>query len=165
MKSKKSINIWIFTQLAIFFIVAGFSGCSSEGDMQVRHNSEFRRIMVSGRVIDVEIADTKKKREKGLSGRKSLDDDSGMFFEFPGADRRVFWMKGCRIDLDIAYLDSKGIIREIRAMKKENENIPDNLLRSYESKSDDIMYALEMNAGWFKRNKISVGDKVTNITH
>ncbi len=119
---------------------------------------ETRKIQI-GKVknILVEIADTEEKQERGLMFRKSLPKDQGMLFIFEIERPLSFWMKNTFIDLSIAYINANKEIIDIQDMKSTNSmqiNFP-NYPSKYPAK-----YALEMNLGWFKKNKISVGQKV-----
>jgi uncharacterized membrane protein (UPF0127 family) len=68
-----------------------------------------------------------------------------------------FWMKNTRIPLSIAYIDANRAIIDIQDMvpASDIEKFPP----SYPSKKP-AQYALEMNLGWFVKNKIKVGDKI-----
>ena len=137
-------------------------------DKTINAKKEFgqcRVIIIGNLAVNVELADTNQKRAKGLSGRKELKKNEGMLFIFPKTGRYTFWMKGCYIDLDIAFITTDGIIQEIYSMKKEPLNMPDEYLRTYTPHSDRIKYALELNCGWFKENNIMPGRKITILSH
>jgi len=68
------------------------------------------------RVFEVEIAATDARRERGLMGRESLGKQSGMLFVYREPGPRSFWMKGCLIGLDIAFLDSGGRILRVATL-------------------------------------------------
>jgi uncharacterized membrane protein (UPF0127 family) len=100
--------------------------------------------------ISAEIADTPATMERGLMFRDSLPADSGMLFVFGSPQQASFWMRNTSIPLSIAYLDTEGRILEIHDMFPYDETpVP-----SYSAK---VSYALEMNQGWFKRQKITPG--------
>lgn len=101
-------------------------------------------------------------RALGLSKRPRLDWNAGMLFVFPDARQRTFWMVDCFFDLDIAYLDPNGVVRDIQTMVIE-PGVPPERLRRYPSRTDDIMYALETNRGWMNANGLRVGDTVHAI--
>ncbi|HPS59065.1 MAG TPA: DUF192 domain-containing protein [Spirochaetota bacterium] len=108
----------------------------------------------SGKIpISIEIADTQPEKEKGLMFRSSLPYDRGMLFVFDSERSLSFWMKNTYIPLDIAYISSKGIINEIYRMEPLDYSIV------YPSKKP-AKYALEVNAGWFKKNGIEPGMKL-----
>jgi uncharacterized membrane protein (UPF0127 family) len=101
----------------------------------------------------VEVADNEPKRKYGLMNRKSLGQDEGMLFVFPQSALQSFWMKNTLIPLDLAYFTSEGILTETFTME------PNQTEEVYNSASK-VMYALELNAGTFKKNNIRKGDKL-----
>jgi uncharacterized membrane protein (UPF0127 family) len=112
--------------------------------------------------LSIEIADDESERVQGLSRRVSMGWDQGMLFSFPDAARRSFWMIDCHFDLDIAYISPDGTIRDIQAMAIQPGAAPEQL-RRYPSASADIMYALEVNRGWFAARGVRVGDRLPGI--
>lgn len=121
------------------------------------------KLAIGKATLSVEIVDNDSLRTLGLSDRKSMDWNSGMLFVFPDAQRRNFWMIDCWFDLDIAYLDARGTIRDIQAMRIEPGVAPERLAR-YPSATDDIVYALEVNRGWMTANNVRIGDRIPSVT-
>lgn len=112
------------------------------------------------KVVSVELATTNEQMQRGLMGRKSLHKDSGMLFIFNDEQVRYFWMKDTIIDLSIAYIDKNGVvvdIQEMKSTKADDMNPP-----SYPSQQP-AQYALEMTKGWFKKNGIKLGSKMTRV--
>ena len=118
-----------------------------------------KQITLAGKKLTVEIAETSKQQEIGLMFRQSMGTDEGMLFIFKSEETRFFWMKNTLIDLSIAYFDKNGTLVDIQEMKS-GRGVPDAALPSYPS-AKPAKYALEMNKGWFQKNKIKVGDKIT----
>lgn len=110
------------------------------------------RLQISDKIIDVEISDTEQSRAMGLMHRKSLKENSGMLFIFKDEQRLSFWMKNTIIPLSIAYISRSGEIKEIHQMYPLDEQSV--------SSTRSVMYALEMNQGWFKKNNVSVGEYI-----
>ncbi|MEH7114380.1 DUF192 domain-containing protein [Neobacillus niacini] len=108
--------------------------------------------------LTVHVADTQKKREKGLMFVRKLPENEGMLFVFSGKTYGGFWMKNTLIPLSIAFLDSDGRILKILDMMpcKEDE------CPTYDPKLF-YHYALEVNFGWFEKNQIKEGDYVTFV--
>lgn len=102
--------------------------------------------------LNVEIASNERDREKGLMFRMSMPEDSGMLFVFEKDQRLSFWMKNTYLPLDIAFIDSKGIIKDIYQMRPLDISV-------FYNSSSEVRYALEVNQWWFARNGISVGDR------
>ena len=102
--------------------------------------------------IWVEVAQTPEARSRGLMGRKHLRKDEGMLFTFSTEDYHGFWMKDTLIPLSIAFIDKDGRVVWITDMKPLtlDSHIPPR----------PILYALEMNKGWFASHKVKVGDVV-----
>lgn len=117
-----------------------------------------KKISLNGRNFVVEVAETTAQHERGLMFREKLGEDEGMLFIFKNEETRFFWMKNTLIDLSIAYFDKNGSLIDIQEMKS-GKGIPDYQLPSYPS-SGPAKFALEMNKGWFARNKIKVGSKL-----
>ncbi len=131
--------------------------------------------------LSVELATTSSEREWGLMGRTSLPENSGMFFIYHPAQKLNFWMFNTFIDLSIAYIDSNYTIREIYFMKAYPDKMDPNrpvkklsdidkywhwgpektFFREHSTPSKgEYPYALEVNAGWFDRHHIKIGDKI-----
>lgn len=110
--------------------------------------------------LDVEVARTSGQRQRGLMGRESLPADHGMLFMYSReqSGRNGFWMFQTLIPLDIAFINREGTIVAIRTMQPCGSSSPSDC-RSY---TPDTPYAaaLEVNAGYFAKRGIRVGDCV-----
>jgi uncharacterized membrane protein (UPF0127 family) len=109
-------------------------------------------IQINSQKLSVEYANTFEQRAKGLMFRKSLCEDCGMLFNFKPAKQASIWMKNTFIPLDVAFIDSKGVITDIKPLQ------PHDLTSVSASKV--VKYALEMNQGWFAAHDIHVGDEL-----
>jgi uncharacterized protein len=103
--------------------------------------------------LTVQVADTPKKRDKGLMFVEELPENEGMLFVFSGETYSGFWMKNTFIPLSIAFLDSDGKILKILDMVPCKEDI----CPTYDPELF-YHYALEVNRGWYKKNQIMEGD-------
>jgi uncharacterized membrane protein (UPF0127 family) len=103
--------------------------------------------------LSTEIASTPKEGEIGLMYRRSMPDNSGMFFVLP-LGRATFWMKDTLIPLSIAFLDKQGVVLELHDMKAMDTSIT-------ASDSDQVAYAIETNLHWFALNGVKPGMKIT----
>ncbi|MCS7205753.1 MAG: DUF192 domain-containing protein [Leptospiraceae bacterium] len=102
-------------------------------------------IKINEHSLLVELAVTQEQRQKGLMYRNHLHENEGMLFVFPYEDYHSFWMKNTFIPLDIGFFDKEGFLTEVQTMKPNTE-------KTY-TPSEPIMYAVEVNSGWFaKRN-------------
>ena len=107
-------------------------------------------LYIKDKEIRVEVARTPEERAKGLMGRGSLGKEEGMLFIFEKEEIHGFWMKNTLIPLSIAFIDKKGTIVWITEMNP--------LTLSVHSPPRPVLYALEMNKGWFAANGIKAGD-------
>jgi len=98
----------------------------------------------------LEIADTEKKRSYGLMNREEIMVDNGMLFIWDKSEKRNFWMKNTLLNLDLFFINLKGIIVGIyrNAKALDQKNISSN---------EKVTFVLEMNAGELKSQ---VGDKL-----
>ena len=111
------------------------------------------QVQVKKNVYGLEYANTFELRAQGLMHREDMCQSCGMLFNFQQVKRAGMWMKNTLIPLDVAFINPDGKITDIKAMK------PHDL--STTSSSEPVLYAWEMNQGWFAQNRIQVGDTVT----
>lgn len=110
-------------------------------------------IVINQISLQVEYADTRELRNRGLMYRKSMCDDCGMLFNFQYEYPAGMWMKNTFIALDVAFIKANGEISDIKPMQ------PHDLTTV--GASTNVLYALEMNQGWFAEHGIRIGDKLT----
>ena len=136
----------LLSMLLVAFIAVS---CSKNGSLPTQV------IKINQWEITVEIADTLESQQKGLMGRKSLDNDRGMLFVYDRDSRKSFWMKNTVIPLSIAYIGADGTIREIYDMEPLSTRTVDSRY--------SVRYALEVNQGAFEQHGIKPGDKMEFI--
>ena len=112
-------------------------------------------LKIGPQTVRAEIANTEQSRERGLMRRDHLCDDCGMLFVFEKADRYSFWMKNTPLPLSIAFIAADGSIINIDEMLPDTTNTHDS--------QGPALYALEMNSGWFAKNRILAADKVQGL--
>lgn len=143
--SKKSIIL--FTLLFSFLSLAS---CKSKKlpvkDVKIirQDGTEF--------IVKAEIAEKAEDRKQGFMERKVIPDGTGMLFIFERDQILSFWMYNTPHPLSIAYIDSKGKIRNLYDM---NPYSRESILSTV-----SVRYALEVPQGWFKKNGITEGDAV-----
>lgn len=64
-----------------------------------------RAVFADGTAVSLEVADTEAERNRGLMFRDALGEREGMIFVFARPGFYPFWMRNCRIALDILWLD------------------------------------------------------------
>lgn len=145
------INKRFFKPFLLFIFVTSFASCSQKKlpVKQLTITTKEGQIFT----VEAELASTQEERNCGFMERKKIPDGTGMLFIFEYDQKLSFWMKNTPHPLSIAYIDSNGIIREIYDMTPFS-------LSSIES-TVSVRYALEVPQGWFQKNNITPGDKIT----
>ncbi len=116
------------------------------------------KLKLAGRTIIAEMAVTYEERERGLMYRKSMGANEGMLFVFDGPEPMAFWMKNTLIPLSIGYFDENKKL--INTVEMSPAVMGEARPKTYES-ARPAMYALEMNKGWFSKNKVKPGAILT----
>jgi uncharacterized membrane protein (UPF0127 family) len=107
------------------------------------------KLQINGHSIEAEVAATDDARDLGLMHRTSLPPDRGMLFVFPDARRHCMWMKDTKIALSVAFIGDTGKIVNITDMQPRSLD--------FHCATAPVLYALEMNKGWFLKKRIGPG--------
>ena len=147
--------------VAITAILLG--GC---GDTAPASDGDIERVTIGDRSFNLELAMARESRRRGLGGRESLPDDGGMFFVFPDAQLRRFWMFDCVISIDIAFIDPIGYVTAVHTMPPEELRAENESLLEYEarlpgySSAYPAQFAIELPPGSFESLGIKAGDRI-----
>jgi len=102
------------------------------------------------------VADSDPSRRRGLLGWDTITDDLGMLLDFVAPGQYAIHMQGMKFPIDAIWIDASGNIQVIY------EEIPPNSGQIYPSMFP-CRYCLEVKAGFCKRNRIKMGQKVKFI--
>ncbi|OJF77252.1 MAG: hypothetical protein BKP49_02975 [Treponema sp. CETP13] len=145
-------DIRFFILCSIFFVVTSpFASCSAPPKLKTQ-TLTITRFDKSTITLVAEIAKTEEEKEYGFMNRKDIPDGTGMLFVYKKDIHLSFWMKNTPLPLSIAYIDSKGIIRELYDMTPYSLA---PIIGQYACR-----YALEVPQGWFSANNITVNSKI-----
>lgn len=109
------------------------------------------------RVLNVEVVNSAKSIEQGLSDRESIGSD-GMLFMFAQSARQTFWMPRMKFDLDMIWIDEGKIIGFTENAPRPSSELQNlSTLPKYQSPAAVDM-VLEVPAGSSKAWQIQVGD-------
>lgn len=148
------IKIILFSLLAVAIIAALFllfrifsipKGWSDRDIIQIR---------IGDALIIAEVAAGFSKKQQGLSGRESLEENYGMLFVFEKPAIHNFWMKGMLFPLDFIWLSGNTVVdisKNIPAPKEDG--LPAYV---YPQKAADKI--IEVSAGTTDRLNIKIGD-------
>jgi len=104
--------------------------------------------------LELEHAETKDERRKGLQGRKKLNEYNGMLFKFPKPEKQSIWMKDTHIPLDIIFLSEDGTVLNI---EKGEPQSTEHIF----SKDSNCRHVLELRQGKADDFNISEGDNLS----
>ncbi len=114
-------------------------------------------VQVGNTKIPVEIVTSQSELTKGLSGRISLDSNSGMLFILPQKGIYSFWMKDMLFPIDIIWIADNKIIAIDNSIPLEPNGTN---LKTY-SPPETVDYVLELNAGFAIKHNFKKGDAIT----
>jgi uncharacterized protein len=139
-----------------FVLIAALTACHTDaapanGPMVVTFRGEG---VPASLEISVQVADSSEEREEGLMGVTDLPADRGMAFVWDEPTTGTFWMKNTLIPLSIAFVDPDGRIVTILDMQP----CATDACPTYRATAPYVL-AIEVNAGFFDRNGIEVGDR------
>ena len=144
MKNKK-ITALIILQITLLSSI--FAKSLKKSDITITRSDS------STITCNCELAIKAEERNFGFMKRKNIPDGTGMLFVFENEQILSFWMKDTPHPLSIAFIDSRGKIRNIYDMKPFS-------LASIQS-TVSCRYALEVPQGWFAKNNILPGDTIS----
>lgn len=109
-------------------------------------------LKLDGKMLFARVAVTEMEKSQGLMGVTSTSDE-GMLFVYPANIRARFWMKDTPTDLDIAFFDREGVLLKVASMRAYDTEVTD-------SGVENVRFALEMRAGWFRDSGMKEGAKL-----
>lgn len=161
-RSSSYYIVCVLVSFGVLFFGAG--GCSPAKTSAATNGAELstsnrpifkkRKIKIAEKILNVEIADTDVRRAFGLMFQEKLGPDEGMLFVFETEEQRSFWMQNTLIPLSIGYFSRAKVLNEVIDMQPAA--LGSSRPKTYPSRKK-AMYALEMNIGWYERNKIRPG--------
>jgi len=127
------------------------SACNSESNKKPDPKDGLPVLDFGHAQVKVELAVDPATQARGLMFRESMPEDHGMLFVFDRPKQMSFWMRNTHLPLDIGFFTADGVLREIYPLYPHDET-------SRKSIRFDLVYALEVNQGWFKRHGVKPGD-------
>ncbi len=140
------------TGTALLISALFFSACEQEPSAPAPISQLFE-INLGETSPQLQIALTQKEMSRGLMFRESMPENEGMLFYFNPPKQMGFWMRNTKIPLDIGFFDTNGVLKEVYHMYPMDE-------RSVESRSNQLIIAIEMNKGWYAKNGVKPGAKL-----
>lgn len=112
--------------------------------------------------LAVEIPDTREEIERGLMGRESLPNGTGMLFVYPDTliGQRRFWMKNTLVPLDIIFVDADGRVVNIEHASPGFEGERECSNPDYYCSDGPAKYVVEAERGYANETGLSPGDRL-----
>ncbi len=108
------------------------------------------KLLLGTKETEAELCYTITQIATGLMHRKSIGTNDTMLFLFGGPSERSFYMRNVPFDIDVAYIDSEGVITEVVRLKAMDE-------QGVPSKSKGVQFVLEAAPDYFKNNGLVPG--------
>jgi uncharacterized membrane protein (UPF0127 family) len=153
MRKRVSGNNWraslILAPLFSFLLVA----TGKTQAVEICASGQKLQIQIAAQTYDDMRADSPAKRQRGLSGRRELTAQSGMWFEFQNAGFHGFWMQDMNFPIDLIWIGpSHRVLGAITLQPCLTASCPIYMPPA------PVSHVLEINAGEFAGK---VGDAVT----
>ena len=158
----------VLIPLAVAAVIIGIAGMLTiPTDIKLEY-VEFPRgtIKVDNKVLEVQIADTKELRTRGLSwNTEKLPYNEGMLFVFDGSGTRSMWMLGMQFNLDIIWFDENANVVAIEKNVPLCETTIEVVAcRENGVSGDNAKYVLEVTAGFVDKFNITENSKLEIIS-
>lgn len=108
----------------------------------------------SGRELETEVADTPEKLLFGLAFRETLPANGGMLYIFESTGQNHIWTKEYRFPVDMMWIDES---HHIVGLKENVAPCREDDCPKYSSSPEVVRYAIQTEAGFIKREGITVG--------
>lgn len=141
----------------LFTFLLSVSSVFSQTESQ-RPDFKTVTVKIAGKSLNVELADTQKKRAYGLMFKKEWGNIQGMIFIFSDEMRRSFWMKNTFLPLSLGFFGSDGVLKEVKSLEPK-KSVLQKKIDSVQS-LEPCKYVLEVPKNWFSENNVKIGDKL-----
>ena len=144
--------------ILIILVLFNFSKSTSQSEVPTPASTSVQKMdaKISNTNLKIEVVNTSKAMQIGLSKYTSLPENEGMLFVYETKKREVFWMKNMSFPIDIIWIADNTVVQISEKIEPE-PGTPDNDLTLYPS-NQPVNYVLEVNAGFVDKNNIKVGD-------
>lgn len=151
-KIKTQKSFWPFLILsAVIFVLFIFAGVWFVNRV---NTIVYKNAQIGQQTYKLEVAQTEEARQKGLSEREKLANNTGMLFDFKQNGDWRMWMVQMRFAIDIAWLDDNYKIIKIKSNAQPGD-YPEVYYASKPSR-----YVIEVNNGVFESLGVKEGDTV-----
>lgn len=143
---------WLVGVFALMIV----TGCDADKSAKVeppKTVAHFFEIRVGEKPVRLQIAVQEAEMMRGLMERTDLGPNEGMLFVYDRPQQMSFWMRNTPTPLDIGFFNRSGMLEEIYPLHPFDES-------TVRSRSTLLLFALEMNQGWFRENGMKPGTQI-----
>lgn len=151
----KNINNFKFYFFIIFLLVAIFLF------FWQRFHWPSTTVSLQGENLQVMIADSIYRQQKGLGERTNIVPYDGMIFPFALLDKHAFVMRDMKFSIDIIWLKKGEVVDYAPSVPIEPDR-EEGEYTIYRPRIEADM-VLEVPAGWSKAHDLKIGDKMTLV--
>lgn len=137
---------WVIVALVVCVSAARAQAACSAHQVQLRGAFGQAR-------FTVEIANTPELRALGLMHREHMATSAGMLFLYERPQPLSFWMRNTLIELDMLFIDAKGVVRHIHNRAQPLDETPI-------SGGPNLLSVLEINGGLAKAMGLKEGVEI-----
>ena len=146
--SPKSCGWSLFSKAAFLLLIIGLLTACSDTPIDRRLNFN-TTVYLNQLPLQVAVFRSREEQRQGLMHVNHLPENAGGLFVFAAETDVNFWMKHVEIELDLLFFDQQGqLSHRVEAAQ------PCHTLICPRFKARNIKYVLEVNAGFFKTNKL-----------
>lgn len=160
MFSKKIIFVTIVFVACIIIVFVFYSHnktvkISKNDYLNVRKTEidSIKSVIIGSKTITVDVVNTEIDRERGLSGKQTLAEGTGMLFVFEKPSKWGIWMKNMNFPIDVVWFDNKGVVVSVKEHMTP-QSYPEVFTPQFPA-----WYVLEIPDGAFAKTGVKVGEK------
>ena len=109
-------------------------------------------LRIRDQTLELEVARTEAERERGLMGRCTLRENTGMAFFFNPPESVGFWMKNTLINLDIAFVDTTGVVFHTDTMRANSLTLHHSYgFATASHRTGDVLSGIRYNENYLRK--------------
>ncbi|MFH0828625.1 MAG: DUF192 domain-containing protein [Candidatus Kerfeldbacteria bacterium] len=158
---RKGFLLFVFIAIFVLAALIGFSGIDLRTEIKQLFNrntqpqSSTATVIFPTVTVRAEVARTPEEQSRGLSGRASLADGTGMLFVYDTPGIHQFWMNGMKFPLDFIWINNGIVIGFTEKVPVPSGTSP--ILKP----PSPVTHVLEVPSGFVLTHRIITGANVT----
>lgn len=152
-------RVQVIAPIAAAAFVVGIAGMISIPSDAKLESAEFPRgtVLLDGRPLEVQVADTEPRRIRGLMFQERLPYDEGMLFVFGEPAHHSIWMLNMQFAIDVIWFDESGRAVHVETGVEPCMTAVETLACPSSVPSSPASYILEVSSGYVEEFGVQVG--------